>query len=186
MSENIILDSIYFEKQEGQLCAQHALNNLLQGSYFTAVDLSEIARELDNEERTALAEGGMETKDYLKFISEESSNYDDSGYFSFQVIEKALKVWDLNINSLKLADNEMQYEKAFICNFDSHWITVRRFGNHWYILNSISNKPEPVSNTYLSMYLKQLQFDGYSVFVVSGEFPKCEADQLALLCLSVA
>ena len=34
----------YHEKQDGSLCAQHALNNLLQGRYFTPVDLADIAR----------------------------------------------------------------------------------------------------------------------------------------------
>jgi ataxin-3 len=29
------------------LCAQHALNSLLQGNFFTPPDLSEIARDLD-------------------------------------------------------------------------------------------------------------------------------------------
>jgi hypothetical protein len=33
-----------------QLCAQHALNSLLQGPYFTAVDLSSIAQDLDDKE----------------------------------------------------------------------------------------------------------------------------------------
>ena len=35
---------VFHERQEGQLCAQHALNALLQGPYFTAVDLAEIAQ----------------------------------------------------------------------------------------------------------------------------------------------
>lgn len=42
-----LTDIIFHEKQQGQLCAQHALNALLQESLFTAIDLSEIARELD-------------------------------------------------------------------------------------------------------------------------------------------
>lgn len=31
----------YFERQEGSLCAQHALNALMQESMFTAIDLAE-------------------------------------------------------------------------------------------------------------------------------------------------
>lgn len=42
---------IYHEKQESLLCGQHCLNNLLQGPYFSAADLSEIAHELDAKER---------------------------------------------------------------------------------------------------------------------------------------
>ena len=42
---------IFHEKQEGSLCAQHCLNALLQGSYFNAVDLAELSRQLDAEEQ---------------------------------------------------------------------------------------------------------------------------------------
>lgn len=43
-------------QQEGRLCAQHCLNATLQGSYFTAVDLSELAMRLDEEERQQMSE----------------------------------------------------------------------------------------------------------------------------------
>jgi ataxin-3 len=38
------LTGIYHETQEGSLCAQHALNNLLQREIFSAVSLADIAR----------------------------------------------------------------------------------------------------------------------------------------------
>lgn len=47
---------ICYLQQEGRLCAQHCLNAVLQGSYFTAVDLSEIASGLDEEERKQMSE----------------------------------------------------------------------------------------------------------------------------------
>ena len=47
-----LVPSLFHEKQEGLLCAQHALNNLLQGHYYTSVDLSELAAQLDQEEIT--------------------------------------------------------------------------------------------------------------------------------------
>lgn len=43
-------------QQIGRLCAQHCLNAALQGPYFTAVDLSEIAHGLDEEERKQMSE----------------------------------------------------------------------------------------------------------------------------------
>ena len=46
------------QQQEGALCAQHCLNALLQGPYYTAVDLATLARQLDEEERMRMAEGG--------------------------------------------------------------------------------------------------------------------------------
>lgn len=57
---------MYFQ-QEGSLCAQHCLNALLQGSYFTAVDLAELARQLDETERATMAEAGVLTEEYKRF-----------------------------------------------------------------------------------------------------------------------
>ena len=45
------MEAIFHEQQDGSLCAQHCLNSLLQGQYYTAVDLADIARQLDDEER---------------------------------------------------------------------------------------------------------------------------------------
>jgi hypothetical protein len=46
MNEVQRLTGIYHEKQEGALCAQHALNNLLQDDAFSAVSLADIARQV--------------------------------------------------------------------------------------------------------------------------------------------
>lgn len=92
-------------------------------------------------------------------------------------------------------------EKAYICNYESHWLTLRKFGQEWYPslkytanrfnLNSLEETPIHLSDTYLAMYLKQLKIEGsfihsrginflgYSIFVVHGSFPTCEADQMA-------
>lgn len=47
---------IFHETQEGLLCGQHCLNNLLQQSIFTAIDLSDIAIQLDAKEREIYAD----------------------------------------------------------------------------------------------------------------------------------
>ncbi|KAI8816310.1 Ataxin-3 [Fimicolochytrium jonesii] len=178
---------IFHEKQEGQLCAQHALNALLQGAYFTAVDLADIGRQLDEEERSAMAEGnigGHETEEYRKFLGEESSNYDDSGFFSVQVISRALKVWGLEITAFGSelavgARDDPTQEQAFVCNLQEHWFTLRRFGNspkRWYNLNSVFDGPDYVSETYLGLLLAQLQNEGYSIFIVNGTLAPSEAD----------
>jgi ataxin-3 len=127
------MDSIFFEKQEGQLCAQHCLNSLLQGPIFTAVDLAGYARQLDEEEQATMAEGGFTNPEFLRFMQQPSSNMDDSGFFSVQVIAKALSMWNLELESLtspqmKRALDDPTTQKAFICNHDSHWLTVRKLG----------------------------------------------------------
>ncbi|CAG8472457.1 17532_t:CDS:2 [Acaulospora colombiana] len=87
---------IVWEKQEGYLCAQHCINSLLQGEYFTAVDLGEIANNLDMAEQAALREGTVDLNENLhNEIPQKSQNMDDSGFFSLQVLSHALKVWNL-------------------------------------------------------------------------------------------
>ncbi len=51
-------------QQDSLLCGQHCLNNLLQQPIFNVVDLSNIAIELDNEEKTILSEPS--TVEYLE------------------------------------------------------------------------------------------------------------------------
>ncbi|TRY72970.1 hypothetical protein TCAL_15693, partial [Tigriopus californicus] len=48
-------------------------------------------------------------------------------------------------------------QSAFICNYREHWFTIRRIGNQWFNLNSLLTGPELVSDTYLSLFLAQLQ-----------------------------
>ncbi|XP_064148953.1 ataxin-3 isoform X2 [Loxodonta africana] len=177
------MESIFHEKQEGSLCAQHCLNNLLQGEYFSPVELSSIAHQLDEEERMRMAEGGVTSEDYRTFLQQPSGNMDDSGFFSIQVISNALKVWGLDL----ILFNSPEYqrlridpinERSFICNYKEHWFTVRKLGKQWFNLNSLLTGPELISDTYLALFLAQLQQEGYSIFVVKGDLPDCEADQL--------
>jgi ataxin-3 len=44
------------------------LNALLQGSYFTAVDLAALAQEMDEAERIRMAESGVDSEDYRRFL----------------------------------------------------------------------------------------------------------------------
>jgi hypothetical protein len=60
---------LYHEKQDSALCAVHSLNNLLQGQFFSAIELMDIALKLDREEKALMAELGNDTKDYLKYMS---------------------------------------------------------------------------------------------------------------------
>ena len=60
-------------------------NLCLLGPYFSAVDLAKHARDLDEAEKTTMAEGGFDTAEFIKFMEQPSANMDDSGYFSVQV-----------------------------------------------------------------------------------------------------
>ncbi|ORZ17378.1 Josephin-domain-containing protein [Absidia repens] len=170
-----LVPDILFEKQEGNLCAQHALNALLQGNYFTAVDLADIGRELDVKE--SIVHGRQVS----------GNNYDDSGYFSIQVIQQALSVWDLDLipwgsEQAVQARAEPENELAYICHRHQHWFTLRKFAVNWrwYNLNSTQTAPTYLSETYLGLLLQQIQDEGYSIFVVRGTLPKCIADEKSI------
>lgn len=61
---------------------------------------------------------------------------------------------------------------------EDHWFAIRKFGPQWINLNSTLSKPELVTDTYFSILLRTLQEEGYTIFVVFGELPECEADNL--------
>ncbi|XP_028050309.1 ataxin-3 isoform X1 [Monomorium pharaonis] len=183
------MESIFHEKQEGYLCAQHCLNALLQGPYFNAVDLANFGHQMDEEERIRMAESGIDSEDYKLFleVNQPSGNMDDSGYFSVQVISSALKVWGLELipyNSTEptalLAQNDPSRMRAYICNYKGHWFTIRKLGNQWFNLNSMLSGPQLISDTYLTMYLAQLLQEGYSIFIVIGTLPQCPAEDVLL------
>ncbi|XP_071057429.1 ataxin-3-like [Onthophagus taurus] len=136
---------------------------------------------MDEAERLRMAECGEESEEYKKFLAQPSGNMDDSGYFSVQVISAALEVWGLELVPYSSSDERVKQSepdkmRAFICNYKDHWFTVRRIGIQWFNLNSLLPRPELISDTYLSLFLAQLQNDRYSIFVVLGELPQCDAD----------
>lgn len=174
------MDLIYHERQEGSLCAQHCLNALLQGDYYSAVDLASIAEDLDKQEQAHMLEAGV-TQDYKSFLKQDSSNYDDSGFFSIQVLQKALKNWSLDlIPYMSTAAQHEQSIHAYVLNFKEHWYTIRMIANYWFNLNSMFTRPELITDTYLSILLAQLQNDGYSIFIVTGTLPVSPAEKSLL------
>lgn len=68
------LSPTFIFQQEGSLCAQHCLNALLQGPYFTAVDLATLANNLDEAERQQMAESGVDSEEYRRFIEVTKDN----------------------------------------------------------------------------------------------------------------
>ncbi|MEW5304643.1 MAG: hypothetical protein WDW36_007240 [Sanguina aurantia] len=168
---------LYHEKQVAALCGVHAINALLQGPYFSEVDLGQIAQELDALEKQFMQEGGVASEDYLKFMSEESGNVDASGMFSIQVLSKALQALNLQVTpldnpELASAKAEPQHESAFICNLQEHWFAVRKLEGAWWNLNSLFPAPQPLSELYLATFLATLKGEGYTIFLVQGQLPQ--------------
>lgn len=50
------------------LCGVHCINALLQGPYFDEVEMSNIALTLDQKEKEIMAEAGLATTEFLKYM----------------------------------------------------------------------------------------------------------------------
>lgn len=138
----------------------------------------------------------VNSEDYKTFLQQPSGNLDDTGFFSVQVICKALALWGLELiplNSTTLGPEIRENPtkaKAYIFNMESHWYCIRRFTcdpvhrpmsnetHAFFNLDSLLSRPDYMSSSFLREYLKQMQNEGYSIFVVSGEFPECAAEPI--------
>ena len=105
-----------------------------------------------------MAVQGENSKDFLKYLGQDSHNVADDGNYSIQVLSKALQErFELLLESIdaKLNKNEdLSEEKGFICNSSSHWFSIRKIQNAWYNLNSTNREgPEIVSDFYLRLYI---------------------------------
>ena len=160
---------IYHEPQESALCGQHCLNNLLQSALFSASDLSDIALDLDAQERKYILEGEINA-DTMRYLSEASGNVDESGNFSIQVLRAALQRFDIELLTMRVNECSDVEATAFIVNRSSHWFTIRRIHGKWWDLNSLHAAPKLISDFYVSAFLMQLVSDGYSVFKVAGKY----------------
>ena len=50
------------------MCGVHCINALLQGPYFDEVSMSNIALSLDQKEKDIMAESGLSSATYLKYM----------------------------------------------------------------------------------------------------------------------
>lgn len=75
-----------------------------------------------------------------------SRNMDDSGFFSVQVMDEALKSFDLQLVRWRSQDMQSLHSnpekmEAFVLNLSSHWFVLRKFGkskHFWYDRRSSS------------------------------------------------
>mmetsp|Transcript_40523 Transcript_40523/g.101997 ORF Transcript_40523/g.101997 Transcript_40523/m.101997 type:complete len:391 (-) Transcript_40523:64-1236(-) len=171
---------VYWEKQVAGLCGVHCINTLLQGSIFTEVDLMHIARDLDERERQQMMAMGSSEEGFLRFMAEESGNVADDGNYSVQVLQEALKVWDVTLTPLASPEvtstrERPELEEAFICHFEAHWFTIRKVRGHWINLNSLLERPTWLSPLYLSVFLRTLEAQQYTIFVARGLTSRVDA-----------
>lgn len=178
---------IYHEKQEALLCGQHALNNLLQRPAFSAAELSQIAQQLDALELEYMAqnnEGGVRSPDYVRRVQEGSSNVDEAGNFSIQVLKAALQdpKYGLVLDHLSdkvLEGKDVTEMQGFICHKSDHWFAIRNIGGRFWNLNSTADRPEAVSHFALATEMKETKKLGYTIFAIPSGLPPVGQSKLA-------
>ena len=174
------------ECQDGNLCGVHALNNLLQGPYYSEVDLANIAEELDRRERELL-----NAQQQQEQTQNQSSNVDETGNFSITVLREGkvclsvttlfgdgmlITLMDLsprlyaaisrshNIdldqrNVDTVVADPTQYE-GFLLHLQAHWFAIRKIHGYYWNLNSLQPRPSKISEFYLSAFLGQMKEEG--------------------------
>jgi len=146
---------VYWERQgQDQLCAVHCLNSLLQGPFFTAVQLGDIAQSIEAEERKLGLPPGQ--------------NVSMSGFFSVQVLIHAVGVYRLSVDYIDSPFRlDLSKEAGLIVNKGAHWRSYRQLEASWYDLNSLSNQPYLVSEAEVKGDLYKAE----QVLAVRGQFP---------------
>jgi len=119
-----------------------------------------------------------DTKEYYKFLTEDSVNVGDDGNFSVQVLQAALQKRNLSCipltgtNYYSVVVNLSQ-ENGFICNRGAHWFSIRKvIPGEWYNFNSLLNEPEHLPESHLASFLDDL-FDKEDVciYAIKGNLP---------------
>ncbi|TKR88710.1 hypothetical protein L596_012911 [Steinernema carpocapsae] len=167
----VTMEHIYFEHLLLRNCGLHTLNMLLQGPYFAYEDLTSIGQQLDVAEKAA----GLAS-------DEIGENFDDTGYFSIQVLSEALRRKDhaslpLTHPDAYLHRRDPSLGQAYICNLNDHWFAVRRFGNEWFELDSQKKTPEQLKRTHLDAYFAWMMKKGASIYMIDGDLPDCRAQR---------
>jgi len=165
---------VYHERQLGQLCGLHCVNNLLQWPQFGPGDLAEIGVRLDRKEHRLLGSKSNGTS---------SENFDDSadgGNFSIQVLKVALARAGLNLLPSNHPDGDAFLKDAanaagaFLVQRKDHWYAFRAIGPCWWNLDSVLETPMPLSEPQLKARLDKLLGGNHSrrgqpnVFFVKG------------------
>jgi len=158
---------IYHEKQIPNLCGLHAVNNLLQFGFFERVNFDMVAQQLDAEERRM----GMT-------FAPGEGNYRGDGFYNVTVLQRTLQNAGFTMSPVISGDWKKDAVKhanevGFIFNKDEHWFCYRRIHEEWFMINSTQYRPVHFRSHELGSAVNFAVQDGFSVFVVRGEFPQC-------------
>lgn len=145
--------------QRSGLCGQHTINSLVQKPLFDQKELTSIAQVLYSAEKSLYFQQMSKNPYCTKF-----------GDFSIEVIEEALKKHDIHLLRTVTDVRVIQNATAYVIQNNDHWFALRRFGDHWFDLNSLLPKPKLLPHFFIYDYIYHLKGE-FTVFIVSG-FPQ--------------
>lgn len=155
------------------------MNCLLQGPVYSVIEFSQIAKDLDQTEQMRMSEQGINSPEYQRFMAQPSNNMDDTGFFSIQVIIKALELWQLEMIQFNSSDvfarrctHDPTFPDAYIINMESHWFCLRKLDGIWFNLDSLLDQPKFMSNLYIGEYLQQMAQEGYTIYTIKGDLSR--------------
>merc|ERR1719311_31103 len=100
------------------------------------------------------------------------------GFFNVQVMQAVLQRAGYTMTPCQSEGGldpkaDTAKEIAFILNKREHWFSLRRIGREWFDLNSCIKTPAHYTDGDVRFHVSDAVKQGYSVFVVRGDFPKC-------------
>lgn len=169
---------IYHEPQEQRRCGLHAVNNLLQGPFYTSSDMDQIARRLDRLEKDLVAR--RKRKKLLHFVSfghrgcvvkPENKTY--LGDYSMQVMQIALERFSANMVPVGASGSETAW--GLVVNSGGHWFAYRRVSDeHWVNVNSMLERPKLIKVAAIKQRIAKGFVDkvrGDMAFCIIGNVP---------------
>lgn len=93
------------------------------------------------------------------------------------MLQSALeKVWNLTCEDTRAPERRKilelpNDETGFLCHLEDHWIALRKIDGSWWNLNSLEDRPQYLSDLYLGVFLKQLELELWTIYVVRGSYP---------------
>ncbi|KAI0978362.1 hypothetical protein GJ496_002608 [Pomphorhynchus laevis] len=169
MNDSLTPD-IYFERQSKQMCAKHAINNILQCSAIThktlddiSIDLCDSSRWL-NPHKSVLGLGNYDVNVIECAFQRQNLElrwFDQRKAFSELDVDSNNLVGLLaNVTSIGTSSsvllNSVKNTYLRLTGF-RHWLAVKKIGDKWYNLDSKLSSPKELgTNEHLISFLQDL------------------------------
>lgn len=171
---------VYHERQQGNLCGLHAVNNLLQGAYVTRKDCVCFARALDRQEKSLIQHRRRNrllhavTFGKCGWKIESDGNMSEHGDFSVQVLDLALRRFGVTLTPPDCLEDEEEVW-GYLVNSGTHWFAYRWLSDQelWVNLDSKLSRPKlrRAKVEASSLQSRSSKSSTRIVFCVTGKVP---------------